>query len=210
MNSATTQICILGFSGHGLVVAEVLFQSGYAMLWFSDKFEVKINPLDVSYAGNEREESFDWKRFDGYALGIGDNASRKKAGDLVKQKTQNLFTAIHPSAIVASDSIIHCGCFIGAGSIINPQVILEEGVIVNTGAIVEHECSIGKYAHIAPGAVLSGNVTVGKGSFIGANSVVKQGVHIGSEVTVGAGAVVLNDLPNNSTWVGNPAKPLKT
>jgi sugar O-acyltransferase (sialic acid O-acetyltransferase NeuD family) len=210
MTISNTPICILGYSGHGLVVAEALHQSGFAQLWFADEDQNRLNPLHLNYAGNDSESGFDWNRFDGFALGIGDNATRARVGKNVLDKSRTLFSAIHPSSILSSDIQLEGGCLIAAGAIVNPQVKLKEGVIINTGAIVEHECEIDAYAHIAPGAVLAGNVFVGEQSFVGANSVVKQGVKIGANVTIGAGSVVLNDIPDNSTYVGNPAKPIRS
>ena len=82
-------------------------------------------------------------------------------------------------------------------------------MIINSNATIEHDCVIEDYCHVAPGAVLAGDVFVGPSSSIGAGSTVKQGVKIGRNVTIGAGSVVLNDIPDNETWVGVPAKKLR-
>lgn len=80
---------------------------------------------------------------------------------------------------------------------------------VNTGAIVEHDCELEDYVHVAPNATLGGNVKVGTKSHIGIGDTVIQNVTIGKNVIVGAGAVILNDIPDNCTAVGIPAKPIK-
>ena len=64
-------------------------------------------------------------------------------------------------------------------------------------------------AHIAPGAVLLGKVEIGKNTLIGANSVIKEGVKISDNTIIGAGSVVINDIPENEIWAGNPAKKIK-
>jgi acetyltransferase-like isoleucine patch superfamily enzyme len=39
---------------------------------------------------------------------------------------------------------------------------------------------------------------------------IKQGITIGDDVIIGAGAVIINDIPSNSTVVGNPGRIIKT
>lgn len=49
-------------------------------------------------------------------------------------------------------------------------------------------------------------VKIGNNVFLGANSVILPGVTIGNNVIIGAGAIVSKDVPENSVYVGNPAK----
>ena len=57
--------------------------------------------------------------------------------------------------------------------------------------------------------MLNGDVIVGEGSFIGSCSVTIGQLVIGNWSTVGAGAVVINDIGNNVTVAGVPAKVIK-
>jgi len=50
---------------------------------------------------------------------------------------------------------------------------------------------------------------IGRYSWIGAGAIVIQGIKIGENVTIGAGSVVINDIPDNTIVVGNPAKIIK-
>ena len=38
----------------------------------------------------------------------------------------------------------------------------------------------------------------------------REGVRIGADATVGMGSVVLDDVPAGQTWVGVPARPIRT
>ena len=86
---------------------------------------------------------------------------------------------------------------------------IDTGVIINTGATIEHEVKIGKFSHVGPNSTVCGGSTIGENVFIGANAVIKQGVQIGDNSIIGAGSVVLNNIPVNTTYVGNPAVKIK-
>ena len=50
---------------------------------------------------------------------------------------------------------------------------------------------------------------VGKGAKIGANATILPGIRIGENALVGAGSVVVEDVPDNTVVVGNPARVIK-
>jgi sugar O-acyltransferase (sialic acid O-acetyltransferase NeuD family) len=198
---------IIGYSGHGLVVAEAAKLSGLPLSFYSDLESKEVNPYDLSYLGDESKDSFDhWDKGHGYILGIGNNSIRLICGNRVIQMGCEVLNVIHPTASISAEVEYGAGTFFSRNSSVNPMVKIGNYSIINTGSIIEHDCVLGNAVHVGPGAVLSGSVQVGDGSFIGANSVVKQGVKIGKNVVVGAGSVVLRDIPDNKTVVGNPAK----
>ena len=200
---------IIGYSGHGLVVAEAAKLSGTNLLHYSDLVLKKNNPYNLNYLGNEASENFDyWKKIKLFILGIGNNSIRQKCGERVLSKGCDLLNVTHPSATISENTQLGIGNFFSGRSIINPMSKIGNYSIFNTGSIVDHECVIGDAVHIAPGAVLLGNVIVGEKSFIGANSVIKEGVKIGKNVVIGAGAVILKDVSDNMKIVGNPGREL--
>lgn len=208
--SAFKQLILLGYSGHAFVVADTAMACGYTLAGYMEQEAKSLNPFNIPYCGSEQEAT---------ALAsiqqqlvfpaIGSNTVRQKLVQVIQQNNLHTCTLVAPSAVVSPYSHIGPATLVAPRAVVNPLARIGQGCIINTGAIIEHECTIGDYSHIAPGAVLAGNVTVGNNSFIGANAVVKQGVTIGQHVTIGAGAVVLNNIPDNETWVGNPARKLK-
>ena len=68
--------------------------------------------------------------------------------------------------------------------------------------LLAHDASTKKYL----GYTKIGKVTVDDGTFIGASSIVMPGVHIGRDCIIGAYSVVTTDVPDNSVFVGNPAR----
>jgi len=49
-------------------------------------------------------------------------------------------------------------------------------------------------------------ISIGDDVFIGANSIILKGTTIGDRSIIGAGSVVVNDVPNDEIWAGNPAR----
>lgn len=205
-----SKIILIGYSGHGFVVADAALESKMSLQFYAEQEEVSLNPYNLEFIGNEKDEDFKgWKEDYHFILGIGDNAIRHKVAQSILKKQKTILNVIHPTAKVSKKVEIGIGNFISKNVSINPLVSVGDFCILNTGCIIEHECKIFSAVHIAPGAVLAGNVEVDENSFIGANSVIKQGVKIGKNVIVGAGTVVIKNLEDNSVYVGNPAKKIK-
>jgi len=198
---------LLGYSGHGFVVAEAAIEAGITIDYYADKSKVVNNPFELDFLGFEGDENFKgWGSGFTFVLGVGDNKIRTSLGNLVESKSEALLTIKHPTAEISNSAAIGDGTFVSAHATVNALSEVGKYVILNTNCIVEHECHIGDGVHIAPGAVLAGNVEVGKGSFIGANAVIKEGITIGEDVIVGAGATIIKDIPNAKKVVGNPGK----
>lgn len=205
MSIKQQQAIILGYSGHGYVVAEAALLQGIALKGYAEAEELVRNPYDLAYKGDETYVSFNWEACHYYILGVGSNTIRAKIAQRVKDNGGQCLRVIHPNASIAQKVKIGEGTFIARNVAINPLVQIGDNVILNTSCSVDHECQIEDNAHIAPGAVLAGNVKVGEGAFIGANAVIKEGVRIGKHAVVGAGSVVIRDLPAQQIVVGNPA-----
>ncbi|MDB6059015.1 MAG: acyltransferase, left-handed parallel beta-helix (hexapeptide repeat) family, partial [Verrucomicrobiales bacterium] len=118
-------------------------------------------------------------------------------------------TAIHPSAIVASDVEIGDGTVIAAGAVVNPGAHIGAQVIVNTSATVAHECVIHDGAHIGPGARMGGNVVIGKGTWVAIGATLIDRIKVGEGVIIGAGAVVTRDITSGVVAYGVPARAIR-
>ena len=113
---------------------------------------------------------------------------------------------IHNKSIIDSSSILGKACQIHAGVIVNYNAKIGNYCILNTGAIIEHDDILEDGVEIGPGAILCGNIQIGENTWIGAGATVRQNINIGKNCIIGAGSVVIDDIPDNSTVVGVPAR----
>lgn len=196
------QVVIIGASGHGKVVADIIEKSGNIVRGFLDDSasgEVFGYPIlgqvcDYNNYASECE----------FVIAIGNNQIRENVAN--KLNKVKLCTAIHPTACLAKDVIIGQGTVVMANAAINSSSKIGCNCIINTGAIVEHDDYIEDYVHLSPKVALGGNVNVGKSTHIGIGSTVKNNIKIGDHCIVGAGAVVVNDILDSGTYIGVPAK----
>ena len=98
------------------------------------------------------------------------------------------------------------GTVVLEGAVINVDSIIGKCVIINTGAIVEHDCKVGDFVHFMTGAIIGGGVEVGDSSVIGVAAKVIQYKIINKNCLILEGSIVTQDLLNEGTYFGLPAK----
>ena len=199
---------IIGYSGHSFVILDSAIKLKLNCTGYYDRNKKEFNPFDIDYLGLEDNIINKERIF----ITIGDNKIRRNVyEDLIKKDFITFLNIIDPTSSVSKFAFIKpdSSISIGIKSVINSLAKIETGVIINTGAIIEHEVKIGKFSHVGPNATICGDATIGENVFIGANAIIKQGVRIDDNSIIGAGSVVLNNIPSNSTYVGNPAVKIK-
>jgi len=206
-----TKVVIWGAGGHALVVADIIrLNDEYEIVGFLDDVNPERHNSELYGAkilgGQERLDSLRHEGVRHLIFGFGHCAARLRLSDLARAQGFSLLTAIHPKAIVATDTLIGAGTVVAAGAVINPGSSIGEDVIVNTSASVDHECFVDDGAHVGPGVRLAGRVAVERAAWIGVGATVIEGVRIGANSLIGAGAVVVTDIPEGVVAYGNPAR----
>jgi sugar O-acyltransferase (sialic acid O-acetyltransferase NeuD family) len=198
-------IYLYGAGGHAKVVIDILESLEFEIGGIIDDNEELSEIMGYKVYRNDTLNSIDKKHI--FLISIGNNKTRKDIAEKLDYKYPDAL--IHPSAIVSKRAMIGTGSIVIQGSIIQAEAIIGKHCIINTGATVGHECKLSDYVHIAPNSTLCGNVQVGECTWIGAGSVIIPDIKIGKNCIVGAGAVVVKDVPDNTVYVGNPARFLK-
>jgi len=168
-------------------------------------------PLYVGWAGfKEWITDYPRRAEIGFCITIGNPNGRMRVRFHERLMTEGLqpVTIAHPSAQIAENAIIGAGCQFMAGAIVNPEAHLGRQCIINTKASIDHECILEDGVELAPGATLCGIVRLGVNAWVCAGATVLPRIKIGADAVVGAGAVVIRDVPDATTVIGVPARPL--
>jgi len=192
------KVIVIGASGHGKVIADIIRKSGDEVVGFLDD--------DLSKQGvmGKVEDCLKYK--DTYfIIAIGNNSIRKMISDKYDIK---YYTAIHPTSVIGEEVTIGEGTAVMANAVINPSARIGRHCIINTGAVIEHDDILEDYVHISPKATVCGTVHIGEGTHIGAAAVVINNMTVGNNVTIGAGAAVVNDIEKSGVYAGVPAREL--
>jgi UDP-perosamine 4-acetyltransferase len=203
-------VVIIGAGGHGRVVLDILNAAGgHSVVAFLDADlslrGTSVGSVPVLGPVNLLAKLWQQKVRHGI-VAIGDNATRRRYGELLRQQGFELINAVHPSAAVSASAKLGRNVVVAAQAAICAEARVDDYAIINTGAIVDHETHVAAGAHITPGVCLAGRVQVGEDAFVGLGACVIQCLSIGRGAIVGAGAVVIRDVPDGATVVGVPAR----
>jgi len=113
----------------------------------------------------------------------------------------------HIGGVIIGDEVeIGSNTSIDRGSLSN--TIIKNGVKIANLVHIAHNVIIGKDSLIIAHSVLCGSCIIGERTWIAPSVCVKNGIIIGNDVVVGMGAIVTKNIPDNESWIGNPARPL--
>lgn len=200
-------VVIIGASGHGKVIADIIVNSDDKVLGFLDDADDVQGKKIIGFPVLGKIADFDKYRDCEFVIAIGNPYIREKISNELPVKW---YTAIHPTAVISSlDVEIGEGTVIMANAVVNPSARIGKHCIINTGAIVEHDNILEDYVHLSPNVTLAGIVKVGKSTHIGAGSCTKQVLNIASDCIIGAGSVIVKDITESGTYVGVPARKIK-
>lgn len=207
MLSVSKSVIIIGASGHGKVVADIVLRSGDQVLGFLDDNRA-VGESHVGFPILGKTEV--WRDYPDawFVAAIGNAAVRERIASSLEGV--QWYTAIHPAAVISPlDTRIGEGTVVMAGAVVNPCGKIGRHCIINTTAVVEHDNQIGDFSHISVGAKLAGGVQIGHGAWIGIGAAVTQGISVCDGCMVGAGCVVVEDITEPGTYVGVPARKIK-
>lgn len=86
---------------------------------------------------------------------------------------------------------------------------IEDFVKIDDLVQIGYSSFIGQKSLITAGVIVSRNVKIGENCIVSPNSTIIENLIVGNNSIIGSGSTVVNDVEENSVYVGNPARFLK-
>lgn len=112
----------------------------------------------------------------------------------------------HYGGVTIGDNV-HIGgqTHVARGTLDN--TIIEDGVKIDTLIHIAHNCKIGRNSALIAGSLIYGSAELGSNVQI-TSGIVRNQMKMGNNSFAGIGSVVLKDVPEETTVIGIPAKPI--
>lgn len=211
MNSNTKKLILIGGGGHCRSCIDVIEQEGkFGIVGILDKAELMGREV-LGYQIIGDDNDYEKFRAEGceFLVTVGQIKTafvRKRIYENLKKINAKLAKVISPEAYVSQHATIGTGTIIMNNVFVNASAKVGENCILNTGCIIEHEVEVGAHTHISTGALINGGSVIGAETFIGSGAIISNQINVGNKVIVGAGTLVIDNVYDNSTVVGIPAK----
>lgn len=113
----------------------------------------------------------------------------------------------HLGGVVIEDNVeIGANACIDKGTLGN--TLIKQGAKIDNLVHIAHNVIIGKNTVVIANSMVGGSTEIGDDAWIAPSVSIMQSLKLGKKSLAGLGAVITKNIPDNETWVGNPAKRL--
>lgn len=141
-----------------------------------------------------------------FIVSIGEPRYRLEAFERMTRAGYTPGVLIHSSAHVSPDAMVGEGTVICQDVFIGSLSKIGRNCYLSRNASVGHDAVVGDHTRLGVNSFIGGHTVIGTNAFIGAGALLKDRINIGAYSIVALGAAVFEDVPDNATVIGNPAR----
>lgn len=212
------KVIIIGGIGKGEQIADCINDN---RIHFDDyEFEVAgfLNDFETGFIGeypvlgtlNEINKFIEKDYYFSFAIHpIGKNQAIINLFEKLNIPKNRLATIISKRAFVSSTSVLEPGVAILPFAYVSLHVHIGSCSLIMARTSIGHNSRLGTCCFMGTGSILSSYVTLGNAASIAIGGIVIERCTLENASVLGAGSMLLKDVPENSIFVGNPARFLK-
>ncbi len=129
-----------------------------------------------------------------FAIGYANMAARHTALDRVIDAGYDLFTVIHPSAVIEPDVELGAGCIVLQNAVLDQQVCVGSACFIDIGVRLTAGTVVGRNNYFSSGTSTGSRVAIGDDCFFGMDCTVTTEVRMGSRLFINAKTLVPRDV----------------
>lgn len=201
---------ILAFYGAGAMGREFKYVADETGQWtemvFIDDHAADVRLLGCPVVGFQAFRKHYSPEDTRFVITIGEPKFRREAFERMEEAGYQGARLVHPSAYISPDAEVGEGAVIGPGVFIGSLARIGKDFYAAKGAAIGHDAIIMNHTRVGVGAFVGGHVMIGENAFIGSGAMLKDRIHIGDYSVVAIGSAVFDDVADNTTVMGNPAR----
>jgi acetyltransferase-like isoleucine patch superfamily enzyme len=129
-----------------------------------------------------------------FAIGYGDMPARHAALDRVLDTGYELFSVVHPRAVIEPGTQLGAGCIVLQNAVLDQQVCVGAACFIDIGVRLTAGTVVGRNNYFSSGTSTGSRVVIGDDCFFGMDCTVTTEVRMGSRLFINAKTLVPRDV----------------
>jgi UDP-3-O-[3-hydroxymyristoyl] glucosamine N-acyltransferase len=132
-----------------------------------------------------------------FAIGYADMKARRAALERVMAADYELFSVIHPRAIIEPGVQLGAGCIVLQNAVLDQHVRVGSACFIDIGVRLTAGTTVGSNNYFSSGTATGSRVMIGDDCFFGMDCTITTDVKMGNQLFVNAKTLVPRDVGSN-------------